>query len=68
LCRELSLTPRSTAIRTSACFHRYAELRSWSEDIVLLARMIAGDHQATGVSKDPDDDIYIAAALEGRCS
>jgi uncharacterized protein len=37
------------------------------EDIVLLARMVAGDHQVTGVSEDPDDDIYIAAALEGRC-
>jgi uncharacterized protein len=39
----------------------------WFEDIVLLARMVAGDHQVTGVSEDPDDDIYIAAALEGRC-
>lgn len=39
----------------------------WFEDIVLLAQMVAGDHQVTGVSEDPDDDIYIAAALEGRC-
>jgi len=22
----------------------------------------------TGVSEDPDDDIYLAAAIEGRCS
>jgi uncharacterized protein len=40
----------------------------WFEDIVLLARMVAGDYQVTGVSEDPDDDIYLAAALEGRCS
>jgi putative PIN family toxin of toxin-antitoxin system len=39
----------------------------WFEDIVLLARMVAGDQQVVGVSEDPDDDIYIAAALEGRC-
>jgi uncharacterized protein len=40
----------------------------WFEDIALLARMVAGDHPVTSVSEDPDDDIYIAAALEGRCS
>lgn len=40
----------------------------WFEDIVLLARMVAGDHKVTRVSEDPDDDIYIAAALEGRCT
>lgn len=40
----------------------------WFEDIVLLARMVAGEHQVTSVSADPDDDAYIAAALEGRCS
>lgn len=40
----------------------------WFEDIVLLARMVTGEHQVTGVSEDPDDDIYIAAALEGRCT
>jgi uncharacterized protein len=39
----------------------------WFEDIVLLARMVTGDHLVAGVSEDPDDDIYIAAALEGRC-
>jgi len=40
----------------------------WFEDIALLARMVAGDHQVVGVSEDPDNDTYIAAALEGRCS
>lgn len=39
----------------------------WFEDLVLLAQMVAGDHHVTGVSEDPDDEIYIAAALEGRC-
>jgi uncharacterized protein len=39
----------------------------WFEDIVLLARMVPGDHQVT-VSRDPDDDIYVAAALGGRCT
>jgi putative PIN family toxin of toxin-antitoxin system len=49
-------------------FKRDVDPDLWFEDIVLLARMVAGDHQVTGVSEDPDDDIYIAAALEGRCS
>jgi uncharacterized protein len=40
----------------------------WFEDIVLLARLVAGDYQVTGVSDDPDDDVYLAAAIEGRCS
>jgi len=38
----------------------------WFEDIVVLAQLIPGDFKAPGVSKDPDDDKYIAAALEGR--
>jgi putative PIN family toxin of toxin-antitoxin system len=40
----------------------------WFEDILLLARLVAGDYQVTGVSKDPDDDVYLAAAIEGRCA
>lgn len=40
----------------------------WFEDIVLLARMVTADHLVAGVSEDPDDDIYVAAALEGRCT
>lgn len=38
----------------------------WFEDILILAHLVAGEHQITGVSKDPDDDKYIAAAVEGR--
>jgi hypothetical protein len=38
----------------------------WFEDIVVLAHFVAGDREFEGVSKDPDDDKYIAAAIEGR--
>ena len=40
----------------------------WFEDILLLAKLVAGNYRVTGVSEDPDDDIYLAAAIEGRCS
>jgi putative PIN family toxin of toxin-antitoxin system len=36
------------------------------EDIVVLAQFVAGEREVTDVSKDPDDDKYIAAAIEGR--
>lgn len=39
----------------------------WFEDIVMLAELVT-DHHIGPVSKDPDDDKYIAAALEGRAS
>ena len=38
----------------------------WFEDIVVLAHLVAGERQVEAVSKDPDDDKYIAAAIEGR--
>jgi putative PIN family toxin of toxin-antitoxin system len=38
----------------------------WFEDIVVLSQFVAGEHQLAGASKDPDDDTYIAAAIEGR--
>ena len=40
----------------------------WFEDIVLLAELVAGDHAMSGASPDPDDDKYLAAALEGRAT
>lgn len=40
----------------------------WFEDILLLAKLVAADYRVTGVGEDPDDDIYLAAAIEGRCS
>jgi uncharacterized protein len=40
----------------------------WFEDILVLAEMIPGQYQVAGISSDPDDDKYIAAALEGRAA
>ncbi len=37
----------------------------WLSDIVLLAQFVAGEYKIAGVSGDPDDDKYIAAAVEG---
>lgn len=37
----------------------------WFEDIVVLSLVVA-DSELHGASKDPDDDKYIAAAIEGR--
>jgi len=38
----------------------------WFEDIVVLSELVAGDCDVAGASKDPDDDKYIAAAIDGR--
>lgn len=38
----------------------------WFEDIVILSHIVAGEREVEGGSKDPDDDKYIAAAIEGR--
>lgn len=40
----------------------------WFEDIVLLAELVSGDQQVSAASTDPDDDKYLAAALEGRAT
>lgn len=40
----------------------------WFEDILVLAHLITGDFKTVGVSEDPDDDKYIAAAIEGRAA
>ena len=39
----------------------------WFEDIVMLAEFVT-DQPIESVSRDPDDDQYIAAAIEGRAS
>jgi putative PIN family toxin of toxin-antitoxin system len=39
----------------------------WFEDIVMLAEFVA-DQPIDPASSDPDDDKYIAAAIEGRAS
>ena len=38
----------------------------WFEDIVVLSHFVAGEREFERASKDPDDDKYIAAAIEGR--
>ena len=38
----------------------------WFEDIVVLSHLVSGDREFEGATKDPDDDKYIAAAIEGR--
>ena len=40
----------------------------WFEDLVLLAEFVAGDYEMSAASTDPDDDKYLAAALEGRAT
>ncbi len=40
----------------------------WFEDLVVLAELVLGTYQVSDVSKDPDDDKYLAAAVEGRAS
>jgi putative PIN family toxin of toxin-antitoxin system len=40
----------------------------WFEAIVVLADLIAGELALEGVSDDPDDDKYVAAAVEGRAT
>jgi putative PIN family toxin of toxin-antitoxin system len=40
----------------------------WFEDLVVLAEFVSGTVQVAGVSEDPDDDKYLAAAIIGRAS
>jgi predicted nucleic acid-binding protein len=47
---------------------RGTDAQLWFEDLVVLADMVAGAHQLSGVCTDPDDDKYVAAALEGRAA
>ena len=38
----------------------------WFEDIVVLSHLVSGDRKVESASRDPDDDKYLAAAVEGR--
>ena len=40
----------------------------WFQDIAVLADLVAGAYQLHGVCEDPDDDKYIAAAVESRAA
>jgi putative PIN family toxin of toxin-antitoxin system len=44
------------------------EPEPWFLGIVLLADLVPGDYVLNGVSEDPDDDKYFAAAIEGRAT
>jgi putative PIN family toxin of toxin-antitoxin system len=40
----------------------------WFEDIVVLAQLVTGQQKVPPLSEDPDDDKYVAAAIEGRAT
>ena len=40
----------------------------WFEDIIVLAQLVSGEQQVLSLSEDPDDDKYLAAAIEGRAT
>lgn len=40
----------------------------WLENVVFLAEMVSGEREVSGVCRDPDDDKYLGAALEGRAA
>ena len=41
---------------------------TWFEAIVVLADLVPGEYAIDGVSEDPDDNKYVAAAVEGRAT
>lgn len=71
---ELVLSPaivdevlRALGYRKVRRLLRGADAQLWFEDIVVLADVVA-DTPLSGICEDPDDDKYLAAALEGRAS
>ncbi|MEX2273728.1 MAG: putative toxin-antitoxin system toxin component, PIN family [Vicinamibacterales bacterium] len=40
----------------------------WFEDLIVLAELVSGEYAIPTLSEDPDDDKYVAAAVEGRAS
>jgi len=48
--------------------HAGVDPEPWFEDLILLAQFVAGDYELQGVSADPDDDKYFAAAVEGSAT
>ena len=47
---------------------RGVDAQLWFEDILVLADLVAGAQQVSGVCEDPDDDKHVATALEGRAA
>lgn len=50
------------------CVRRGLDPALWMEDLVLLADFVSDIAPVPAVSKDPDDDKYLAAAIAGRAS
>ncbi len=40
----------------------------WFEDVVVSSQLVPGDVEIPRLSDDPDDDQYIAAAVQGRAT
>jgi uncharacterized protein len=71
---ELVLSPaivdevlRALGYRKVRRLLRGVDAQLWFEDLVVLADVVA-NRELSGVCDDPDDDRYLAAALEGRAS
>ncbi len=45
-----------------------AEVNAWLDAFALIAHVVPGERKVAVVKADPDDDKYLAAALEGRAS
>jgi hypothetical protein len=43
-------------------------VEAWVDALALLADVVPGERRVAVVAADPDDDKYLAAALEGRAS
>jgi len=41
---------------------------TWFETIAVLADVVPAEYEISRVSRDPDDDKYLAAAVEGRAT
>ena len=48
--------------------HAAGQPELWFEDVVVLSDVVSGQLHLSGVCDDPDDDKYLAAALEGRAA
>lgn len=49
-------------------FWRSTDPIAWFDNVVVLADWVPGDYTVTGICEDPDDDKYLAAAVEGRAT
>lgn len=47
--------------------HASVDPEAWFEDLVVLADMVESRPLPSPVCTGPDDDKYLAAAIEGRC-